>query len=84
MGIVTAPIRAIMSYYGVIGPVASLMFLPLRIAADQLVEIPQGASSLPWTWPINEQWIDIGHKAVFAFLTGYLTDYDVRGIEWFN
>lgn len=26
------------------------------------------------TWPVNEQVIDIVHKAVFAFASGYLCD----------
>lgn len=26
------------------------------------------------TWPVNEQVIDVMHKAVYAFVTGYLTD----------
>jgi hypothetical protein len=26
------------------------------------------------TWPVSEQVIDLLHKAVFAFVTGYLTD----------
>jgi hypothetical protein len=84
MGLITAPIRSIMSFFGVIGPMASLGFLILRITADQVVEIVAGASAAPWTWPINEQWIDIGHKAVFATIVGYLTDKFVRGVDWFN
>ena len=84
MALIAAPIRATMSYYGVIGPMASLMFLPLRIAIDQAIEISQGTSAMPWTWPINEQWVDMGHKAIFAFVTGYLTDLYVRGVDWFN
>ncbi|KAH7045119.1 hypothetical protein B0J12DRAFT_151268 [Macrophomina phaseolina] len=84
MALLTAPVRAVMSYYGVIGPIASLMFLPLRIAVDQVFEIGAGASALPWTWPINEQWVDVVHKAVFAFGVGYLTDLWVRGVNWFN
>lgn len=26
------------------------------------------------TWPVNEQIIDIVHKTVYAFVTGYFTD----------
>ena len=26
------------------------------------------------TWPVNEQIIDIIHKSVYAFFTGYVTD----------
>jgi hypothetical protein len=26
------------------------------------------------TWPVGEQVVDLFHKAIFAFVTGYLTD----------
>lgn len=55
MAILNAPIRAIMSYYGIIGPFASFMFTGIRIVSDQLAENTAGTSALPWTWPINEQ-----------------------------
>ncbi|ERF77217.1 hypothetical protein EPUS_05786 [Endocarpon pusillum Z07020] len=84
MGIVTGPIRALMAYYGVIGPFASFLFTGLRIAADQVVENAAGTSALPWTWPINEQVIDLLHKGVFALMTGYICDRAVRGVDWFN
>lgn len=84
MALLTAPLRAVMSFYGVIGPVASLGFLLVRIATGQVFEISAGASAMPWTWPINEQWIDVGHKAIFATVVGYITDKFVRGVDWFN
>lgn len=31
------------------------------------------------TWPVNEQVIDILHKGVFAFVTGYFTDRWLQG-----
>jgi len=84
MGIIVAPIRAVMSYYGIIGPLSSFYFAGLRIIADQLVENWAGVGALPWTWPINEQVIDLVHKGVYAMITGYLTDKYVRGVDWFN
>lgn len=84
MGILTGPIRAVMSYYGIIGPFASFLFTGVRIVADQLVENTAGTSSAPWTWPINEQVIDLLHKGIFALVTGYLCDRAVRGVTWFN
>jgi hypothetical protein len=33
-----------------------------------------GAGAPPWTWPVDEQAIDLAHKAVYAFTTGYLVD----------
>lgn len=84
MGILVGPVRAVMSYYGIIGPFASLLFTVLRITADQVIEISAGTSALPWTWPVNEQVIDMAHKGVYACVVGYLTDRYVRGVEWFN
>ena len=84
MGIMGGPVRAIMSYYGIIGPVASFMHTGIRIMMDQIVENTAGVSSLPWTWPINEQVIDIFHKSVYGIVVGYLCDRMVRGVDWFN
>jgi hypothetical protein len=84
MAFLAAPIWATMSYYGIIGPVASLVFLPIRITIDQIIEIPSGAGDWPWTWPINEQWVDITVKGFYAFVVGYLTDKYVRGVDWFD
>ena len=30
-------------------------------------------------WPVREQWIDLLHKGVFAFVTGYLCDKWIMG-----
>jgi hypothetical protein len=84
MGMLAGPVRAIMSYYGVIGPVATFIHTGIRIMMDQSVELTAGTSALPWTWPINEQVIDVLHKGVYALVTGYMCDRLVRGVDWFN
>lgn len=84
LGILTGPVRAAMSYYGIIGPYSSFMFMALRLFCDQTLENAAGTASPPWTWPINEQVIDLVHKAVFAFATGYVCDRWVRGVTYFN
>jgi hypothetical protein len=84
MGVIAGPLRAALSYYGIIGPVASLLFIPVRIAIDQMAELAAGTSALPWTWPINEQWVDVAHKSFYGFVVGYLTDRFVRGVDWFG
>jgi hypothetical protein len=84
MGMLAGPVRAIMSYYGVIGPVATFIHTGIRIIMDQSVELTAGTSALPWTWPINEQVVDVLHKGVYALVTGYLCDKMVRGVDWFN
>ncbi|KAI4635187.1 uncharacterized protein J4E87_000137 [Alternaria ethzedia] len=84
MGMLAGPFRAVMSYYGVIGPVAVFMHTGIRIMLDQLVETTANVSMVPWTWPINEQVIDILHKGTYALVTGYICDKMVRGVDWFN
>ncbi|KAF1811975.1 hypothetical protein P152DRAFT_398180 [Eremomyces bilateralis CBS 781.70] len=84
MAILMAPLRAIMSYYGIIGPVTSYFFGGVRLVGDQIVENAAGASAAPWKWPIQEQTVDLVHKTVYAFVVGYLTDKYVRGVDWFR
>lgn len=84
MGMLAGPVRAIMSYYGVIGPVAVFLHTGVRIVLDQLVEMSGGVSAAPWTWPIGEQVVDVVHKGVYALITGYICDRLVRGVDWFN
>jgi hypothetical protein len=84
MGMLAGPVRAIMSYYGVIGPFAVFVHTGIRILMDQVMETSVGVSAMPWTWPINEQVIDVLHKGVYALVTGYICDKLVRGVDWFN
>jgi hypothetical protein len=84
MAMLAAPIRATMSYYGVIGPVATFVHTGLRIMVDQTFEIGAGVSDWPWKWPINEQVIDVFHKGVYALTVGWICDYAIRGVDWFN
>ncbi|KAF2419595.1 hypothetical protein EJ08DRAFT_690534 [Tothia fuscella] len=84
MAIITAPIRAMMSYYGVIGPFASYLFSFVRIAADEAVEISAGTSTWPWIWPINQQVIDVLHKGAYSVIVGFLCDKYIRGVSWFS
>jgi len=77
-GAVAAVIRAAMSWTGVRGPFADFMFCGVRLLIDQTLENWTGVGALPWTWPVNEQVIDILHKAVYAFTTGYLLDKWIR------
>lgn len=73
-GIVLGPVRALMSRQGVRGPVGSFLFLNLRLLNDQTLENATGAGALPWTWPVNEQLVDLLHKGIYAFVTGMLAD----------
>ncbi|TFK53009.1 hypothetical protein OE88DRAFT_1627406 [Heliocybe sulcata] len=73
-GALAAVIRATMSLYGIRGPFADFMFVGIRLLIDQTLENWTGVGALPWTWPANEQIIDIVHKGVFAFVTGWVCD----------
>lgn len=73
-GIVLGPVRALMSRQGVRGPIGSFLFLNLRLLNDQTLENATGAGALPWTWPVNEQLVDLLHKGIYAFVTGMLAD----------
>jgi hypothetical protein len=73
-GVALGVVRAMMSARGIRGPVGSLLFMNLRLANDQLLENATGTGAPPWTWPIDEQVIDLTHKAVYAFVTGAVAD----------
>ena len=73
-GIVLGPVRAWMARRGFGGPVGSFLFLNLRLLNDQSLENATGVGAPPWTWPRDEQAIDIAHKAVYAFVTGMVAD----------
>jgi hypothetical protein len=51
----------------------------LRLANDQFLENATGAGAPPWTWPVDEQVIDLAHKAVYAFVAGYVADRMIEG-----
>ena len=38
------------------------------------LENATGAGAPPWTWPVDEQLIDLLHKATYAFVTGAVAD----------
>lgn len=69
-GIVLGVARALMARQGVRGPVGSFMHLNLRLLNDQTLENATGVGAPPWTWPDDEQVVDLVHKAVYAFVAG--------------
>ncbi len=73
-GILLGAVRGLMAEHGVRGPVGSLLFMNLRLLNDQTLENATGVGTLPWTWPIDEQVIDLSHKAIYAFVTGAAAD----------
>ncbi|ODQ56622.1 hypothetical protein SAICODRAFT_28685 [Saitoella complicata NRRL Y-17804] len=73
-GACAGALRALMSLYGIRGPFANFIFTCMRLCVDQTLENLTGVGAPPWTWPVYEQWIDVLHKGVYAFATGYITD----------
>jgi len=78
-GIALGVVRAYMARQGIRGPVGSFLFLNLRLLNDQTLENATGVGAPPWTWPVEEQVIDLLHKAVYAFATGAVVDRLVPG-----
>jgi hypothetical protein len=73
-GILLGAVRGWMARRGKRGPVGSFMFLNLRLLNDQTLENATGVGAPPWTWPVDEQAIDLLHKAIYAFVTGAVAD----------
>lgn len=78
-GVVLGALRGIMARRGLRGPVGSFMFMNARLLNDQTLENATGVGAPPWTWPRDEQVIDLLHKGVYAFVTGWVADRLVRG-----
>jgi hypothetical protein len=78
-GILLGALRALMAQRGVRGPMGSFLFMNLRLLNDQALENATGVGAPPWTWPVDEQVIDLLHKAVYAFTTGLIADRLVTG-----
>ena len=73
-GALAGGIRGVMTLYGVSGFFANFMFTGIRLLIDQTAENATGVGAMPWTWPQQEQILDVLHKGVFAFVTGWLAD----------
>ncbi len=78
-GALLGAVRGLMAERGFRGPVGSFLFMNLRLLNDQTLENATGVGAPPWTWPADEQVIDLLHKAVYAFATGATADRLVAG-----
>jgi hypothetical protein len=78
-GIILGIVRALMAEKGLRGPVGSFLFLNLRLANDQALENATGVGAPPWTWPKDEQVIDLIHKGIYAFIAGAIADKLISG-----
>ena len=78
-GILLGAVRGLMAERGIRGPVGSFLFMNLRLLNDQTLENTTGVGALPWTWPRDEQVIDLLHKGIYAFATGATADRLIAG-----
>ena len=78
-GILLGAVRGMMAERGFRGPVGSFLFANIRLVNDQTLENATGVGSPPWTWPTDEQAIDLLHKGIYAFVTGAVSDRLVAG-----
>ncbi len=78
-GATAGAVRGLMSVSNLRGPLASLMHANLRLSFDQTLENATGVGAPPWTWPVDEQAIDLLHKAVYAYVTGFVADRIIPG-----
>ena len=80
-GIALGAVRTLMAERGIRGPAGSCLHLNLRLINDQTLENATGVGAPPWTWPVDEQVIDLLHKAIYAYATGAAADRLVKGPE---
>jgi hypothetical protein len=78
-GALLGAVRGVMAERGLRGPMGSYLFTSLRLTADQTLENATGVGALPWTWPTDEQVIDLLHKAVYAVAAGAVADRLISG-----
>ena len=78
-GILLGAVRGCMAEAGIRGPFGSFLLLNLRLLNDQTLENVTGAGALPWTWPVDEQVIDLAWKGVYAFVAGAVADALIEG-----
>ncbi len=74
LGILPAALRGVMAEGGMRGPLASTMFFVTRLTTDETMENVTGVGKPPWSWGTKLGAVDLGHKAVYAFVTGAVAD----------
>lgn len=73
-GALVGAVRGLMAHAGLRGAKGSLVFTGVRFSVDQTLENATGVGAPPWTWPRDELVIDVLHKTVYAFATGFVAD----------
>lgn len=73
-GAVVGTLAGVWAALGLRGPRAHLAHTAVRLAFDQTVENATGVGAPPRTWPLDEQLVDVLHKAVYCFVTGTVAE----------
>ena len=73
-GALLGALRGMWAAVGLRGPRAHLAHTVVRLSFDQTMENCTGVGAPPHTWPMREQVVDVGHKAVFSLVTGLLAE----------
>ncbi len=68
-GALLGALRGVWAAVGLRGPRAHLAHTATRLSFDQTVENATGVGAPPRTWPVQEQAVDIAHKAVYSIAT---------------
>ena len=77
-GATLGALRGLWAAIGLRGVRADLAHTMVRLSFDQTLENGTGVGAPPHTWPLREQVVDAGHKAVYSFATGRLADRLIR------
>lgn len=80
-GILAGAIRGLMSRGGARGFKGFMTFLGVRMAMDQLLETSTAVGAPHDELPLDERWIDKGHKAVYALVTGVIADALIEAVR---
>jgi hypothetical protein len=73
-GAVLGALSGVWAAVGLRGPRAYLAHTAVRLAFDQTVENATGVGAPPHTWPLQEQVVDVGHKAIYSVTTGIVAE----------
>ena len=73
-GAILGALRGVWAAVGLRGPRAHLAHTVVRLATDQTVENATGVGAPPRTWPLNEQVVDVVHKAIYSVTTGVVAE----------
>ncbi|MCZ2858994.1 hypothetical protein [Blastococcus sp. VKM Ac-2987] len=73
-GAAVGALRGVWAASGLRGWRASAWHTSIRLATDQTLENATGVGAPPWTWSRRDRLVDVGHKAVYSFVTGAVAD----------